>query len=85
MTHLSGREVCATTDWIVDSMKRASLRAGVTSTYERRLGTLAPYEESDSFALARTRLPCIEAPYSLPTPCKTLPAKARTASATLDC
>ena len=43
MTHLSGREVCATTDWIVDSMKRASLRAGVTSTYDSRLDTGSPY------------------------------------------
>ena len=42
MTHLSGREPCATTDWIVDSMKRASLRAGVTSTYDSRLDTGSP-------------------------------------------
>jgi hypothetical protein len=32
MTHRSGRTVCATTDWIVNSMDLASLRAGVTTT-----------------------------------------------------
>src|SRR5581483_9380442 len=33
ITHLTGRSVCATTDWIVSSMYSASFRAAVTRTY----------------------------------------------------
>ena len=34
--HFKGRTVCAIIDWIVSSMKPASFRAGVTTTYEGR-------------------------------------------------